>query len=181
MEVPLDVDLGGSKRIRCCEWAGEKRVDIREWIPEREDLSTRPTKKGVSLPLKSYLVLHDKPQRLTTALRDVKAKISGVHYSAHLGANVYATVKFPYQGINLRKWFLPKEARDGKLLPGSGIFLKSMEWETLLKVDTGIYDLIPQLRSVTRCRDSPDHAQLGWLSCKHCNPDNSLKHHQARI
>ena len=156
------------------EWVRTSDPVIRSPARYHWTTTPAPTKKGVNLPLKLYLVLQDKLQRLTAALRDVNAEIPGVHYSAHLSAKVYVMVKFPYLGINLRKWFLPKKTRDQKLLPGSGIFLKSMEWETLLKVDTGIYDLILQLRSVTRCRDSPDHAQLGWLSCKHCNPDDSV-------
>ena len=111
--------------MRNAQWKGEQRVDIRKWIPH-------PTKDGVSLTLHRYLLLHDSIEPVDQALRDQKDG-KNVYLKRHLGGNIYVHVKSPYNGVDIRQWFIPKDCEE--LKPGKGIFLNPKEWEELCKVN----------------------------------------------
>ena len=166
---PLLVNLGRGKIIRSCVWKDEPRIDIREW-----GTPTHPTKNGVSLPLKRYLILRDNIHRISVALADLK-KGGKVVLKEHLGRNVYAHVQTPYNGVNIRQWFKPKEDGD-HLLPGKGIFLNSLEWNEFCKVDECMNDFVTELKDTVRCIDQTDHCnQLGYIACGECNPNGEFE------
>ena len=121
--LSLNVELGpDGKRIKSTMWQNEQRINIRKWAPH-------PTKEGVSLPLKRYLLSQDNICVVSQALLETKNGKKDVFLKRHLGGNVYIHVKSPFVGVDLRQWFIPNN--EETLKPGKGIFLKSHEWKDL--------------------------------------------------
>ena len=93
-------------------------------------------------------------------------------YKAHLGRNVYATVKASGICVDIRQHWLPPNQTE--VVPTKkGITLRPSEYAKLKDVVSVICDFVPELNSVVPCPyRSNEMNQLGLLSCNACNPDH---------
>lgn len=156
-------NLGKGRILTYGVWRGQERLDLRIWKQGDE----HPTKDGVVLPLKRYLVLRRCMPDITNALKKV---MDGGHIDMriHLGGNVYAGVAAPYVGVNVRKWY----RKDDELRPGLGLILHPHQWNKLCDVDASLNASVPTLENTVECINQLDHQnQLGMLQCSECCPD----------
>jgi hypothetical protein len=129
----------------------------------------RPTRKGVSLPLKRWQQLvfaTDMLQRL----RETRNSEG----SAHLGGNIYASKNSGWLTVDLRLWWKPET--ESELKPTRiGICLRASEWSKIMENMGRIQSFIPEMVDVIPCMQSEDHQnQLGFLRCPECNPNNTI-------
>jgi len=87
-------------------------------------------------------------------------------FKAHLGAGIYATVEGKYNGVDLRRYWLPK--KQLLVVPTkSGIFLPSSQW-TPLKMK--LNDLIAARPELTLADECSHENQVGMMDCRECLP-----------
>ena len=159
-------NLGKGRLLEYNEWKGESRLDLRVWE------NKFPTKNGVVLPLKRYLVLRRLMSNITTALEDVCSS-KQVNLKIHLGGNVHVTVNSPYACVNIRKWYTDK--RDDVVKPGKGLSLHPAQWRELCFVDSKLDRDIPALKDTVECMQQGDHQNLlGALECPECCPEGYI-------
>ena len=104
----------------------------------------------------------------------------------HLGRNTYLRVQTHRQRVDIREYFLPKEAKcsldrtpqefEAVLIPTRrGISLTYEEWKSFSEkamplINAGAEGL--QLARAGTCT-AHHNSQETWLSCTHCNPNGS--------
>jgi len=150
--------LGNDRRVNVCEWEGEKRVDMREWVNEK------PTKKGISLTLNRWKNFVHVVENIDQALQ------KGTAYQYHLGGNVYCTVKEGNPCVDLRQHWKPAD----QVVPcKKGLCLRPSEYRILKEAIPHIASAIPELSALVPCQYRSDHSnQIGFLTCPECNPND---------
>jgi hypothetical protein len=144
-----------------------KEIDIRQWWPILTPGALKPSRHGVTMPLKRYVMLHDSLEELSKSLNEV-CQGKEIYLKIHLGSNMYASVQSPYRCVNLRQWC--KDAQ-GVLRPGNGVALNVRVWDKFLLVNADLHDRVTELKDTIPCICEDDHAnQLGFLKCSECNP-----------
>ena len=167
--------LGGERYVVAQPFNGKMLIHIREYGMDSKRTVRYPTKRGIALDLEKFKKMaelcHDDVNR---AIEDSKAG-KPVDYRHHLGSNIYVTVQSGWPSVNIRKWFLPKDAAE--VVPTrKGMALTFEQWSFM----KGAMDLVKQLLreqwdKVIFCEFSEDHQnQLGFLRCSNCNPNEYM-------
>jgi hypothetical protein len=160
------IELGKSTYFQ----AVDDGIDIRQWWITQSG-ALKPSRRGVTMPLKRYVMLRDSLKELSNSLKDVCLG-RNVNLKIHLGANMFASVQSPYRCVNLRQWF---QDTNGVNRPGNGVSLTVALWDKFLLADAGLYSILPELNNTLRCMEEADHGnQLGFLKCSECNPDGFM-------
>ena len=160
------IDLGKGVYFRVTD----DGIDIGQWWTDISG-ALKPTRRGVTMPLKRYVILRDSLEKLSN---DLNAVCLGKNMNSkiHLGANMFASVQSPYRCVNLRQWFQDK---NGVNRPGNGVSLTVPMWDKFLLADAGLYTVLPRLNNTLRCMEEADHSnQLGFLKCSECNPESFM-------
>jgi hypothetical protein len=148
-----------------------KQIDIRQWWPIITPGALKPSRRGVTMPLKRYVTLSHSLEELSKALNEV-CQGKEIQLKIHLGDDMYASVQSPYRCVNLRQWF---NDAQGVLRPGKGVALNVPVWDKFLLVNADLHDRITELKDTVPCNCQDDHPnQLGMLRCAECNPDSYM-------
>ena len=168
----LNVDLGDAKRFVINVYKGSLRFNIRVF-EEKENGRRYPTKKGVSLDSEEYKKVHflyrDAIEQAITDVKDDR----DTDFKAHLGENIYVSVKSGYKVVDFRRWFLPDGNQD--VIPTKrGVTLRFNQWKQLNDVMAYVEMVWGEhLREIEYCETKTDHSnQLAYLSCTKCNPNH---------
>ena len=156
--------LGDNIYLEVTEWRGQRRIDIRQY-----DENNCRTQKGISLNLSRYKVLTMCLEELTNTLIKI-LKQEPAEYEIHLGANVYAYAKAPFQTVQIR----PKYMRNGDMYYSKykGNSLKTTPWNQLLKIVDIVAANFSDVIQAQPCYMQLDHCnQIGAMYCKECNPN----------
>jgi len=110
---------------------------------------------------------------MTDAGNNLKKVLSGhqkIKYLQHIGGAHYISVTSGYESVDLRKWFIPHDSKDGEIKPTKiGVSLRPDEWQDLIALVETINLTYPSLGSAQPCYY--DHnGQNGWLDCIECHP-----------
>ena len=117
----LSIHLGADVWLKVVDWPTRVLNDIRRW--REVDGQLVWTSRGVSLPLKRYLLLRDEIPAVSEAMAEVDRKVKDdINLSLHIGYNYYVSVKSLFRGASLREFFLPNDALNDELKPGRGLF-----------------------------------------------------------
>ncbi|XP_060569261.1 uncharacterized protein LOC132727709 [Ruditapes philippinarum] len=152
--------LGNERYVQVNEWKGELRVDLREWQGDK------PTKKGISLTLMRWKNVVDAVEFVDQSLGNKQV------YNAHLGGNVYMSIKAGCVCVDIRQYWKPK---DDVVPTKKGLCLRPAEYVKLKEVIPDIGKNLPELDSVVPCYLQSDHMnQMGALQCSECNPNDFM-------
>lgn len=162
------IDLGGMVFLRVLENGSELKIDIRQWR-KNEAGGWEPTKHGVTMPLKRYKLLRDEIKDLGMALD--RARFGQcVSEKTHLGGNMYAEVKTPYQCVQLRQWY--QGQMTSTMYPGLGVSLKVAQWNAFVEADRQLDIMVPEITETLCCMEQTDHYnQIGQMACAECHPN----------
>ena len=90
-------------------------------------------------------------------------------YREHLGAGIYASISEEYQGVSLRRYWVP----DGQhtIAPTkNGIYLPEKQWTALkLKLDE-LLATHPGLIDAVECIKTHGGNQMETFECRECTP-----------
>ena len=158
-----NIELGNNRFVQATEWKDEIHIDIREWEIKDEN---RYSRKRESVSPYTDGRCSSTVEFLDQTLDEKR------EYATHLGRNVYAIVNASGICVDLRQHWLPPNQtyvvptkKRRTLRPG--------EYAKLKDVASVICDCAPELNSVVPCPYRSDHMnQLGFLSCRECNPDH---------
>ena len=112
---------------------------------------------------------------ITEADDSLKKVLSGdqhVKFLQHIGGAHYIGVNSGYESVDLRKWFIPRDSKDGEIKPTKiGVSLRPEEWQDLIPLVEVINLEYPSLGSAQPCYFDDNHnGQNGWLDCFECHP-----------
>jgi len=142
--------LGNDRRVNVCEWKEEKRVDLREWTPDK------PTKNGISLTLNRWKNFVDVLENIDQALQ------TGTAYQYHLGGNVYCTVKEGNPCVDLRQHW---KSADQVVPCKKGLCLRPSEYRILKEaIPPHRLSLIERLSALSISERSRQSARIPYVS-----------------
>lgn len=161
------------KRLVMSRFNGQTLVHVREYHTMGDHVY--PTKKGVCFTPGRLAVLRRSIEDINSAIRQQEANEScgvtverGTLYKAHLGAGIYASVDEKYNGVSLRRHWMP-EGQQEAVPTRNGIFLSASQWTKLLKKMEELETSHPELLTAQECALSHQN-QMGMIDCRECMP-----------
>jgi len=168
--------IGNDRYLTVTIYRDELMVHVREYTKAAND-KMFPTKKGVCFTKTRWATFRAHIDEIDRSVELLKADQS-VEYSQHIGGKYYVTISRGIKCVNIRRYFLPPNCTKERPTR-SGIALRLDEWETFLTKMDDLHEKLPELKVVSPCYTSENHAnQLGYLNCLECNPfglDLSIK------
>src|ERR1700759_134582 len=146
-------------------------------VREFETLGDRtyPTKRGVSFTPARLRVLLDSLEEIDENLKQQNPKesykVQQSGYKKHLGAAVYAAVNEKFDGVDLRRYWMP-EGKSEAVPTKNGIYLPTKQWMLLKQKFGELLLLHPELTLAETCFHQN---QLGMLDCRECDPFGSFR------
>jgi hypothetical protein len=154
-------EFAPGKRVSYTSYNGRNLVHVREFMNIGE--RPYPTKKGACFTPARLKVLMGKFLELDDELEQQSSNAS---YRSHLGGGVFASVKHPLNGIDLRRFWRP-DALEDEIPTRSGIFIPQSQWPSLKMKLTELLATSPELSLAEECF----HAnQQGMMECSECSP-----------
>ena len=168
----FDETFAWGRRLLLSRFNGQVLVHVREFVSmgEREF----PTKKGVCFTPGRLSVLRGKIEEIDEALRQQETNASyGVEagptlYKVHLGAGIYASVSENYNGVSLRRYWVP-EGQLSAVPTRNGIYLPASQWRALKVKLEELMNAHPELREAKECVNSHD-SHMEMVECRECMP-----------
>lgn len=159
-----------NRYIQVTEWDGEPRIDIRQWAKASSG-KLYPLKTGVSLTLSRWKMLCMHMDDIEEGRKAIHNKNADVDLQIHLGGNFYASLKYGYPCVDIRKFWIP-DGQEKLQATQKGIALLHPEWDRVVSYIKDIELALPELAEVTPCPLREDHQnQEGMLQCSECNPN----------
>jgi hypothetical protein len=147
---------------------GRSLVHIREYTCFEGRLY--PTKKGACFTPIRLKVLVEKFAELDEELKQLNSdeiyKVSKGSYRSHLGGGIYASVQAPFNGIDIRRYFIP-EGMQTEVPTKNGIFIPNSQWAKLKIKLNEVISTNPELSLVETCFHQN---QIGMIECRECSP-----------
>jgi hypothetical protein len=165
------------RRLTMTRFHGMLRIHVREY--ERVGDREFPTRKGACFTPGRLKVLRGKISEIDEALRQQEVNAScnvtvgvggnsSLLYKAHLGAGIYASIDENFNGVSLRRHWVPIGRQE--IIPTkNGIYLPASQWAALkLKLDELLLAR-PDLDQAVECMLTHDN-ERGLLECSECAP-----------
>ena len=169
--VQYYVSFHPGRRLTLSTFQGQVFIHIREYV--QFNGKEYPTKRGVSFTPGRLNVLRSKIGEIDTALNQQEVNASynvelgdGLLYKTHLGAGVYASVSEKFQGVNIRRNWLP-EGQVAIVPTKNGIYLPTDQWKSLKEKIDELLVVHPELIDVKPCIHEN---QFDMVECKECMP-----------
>jgi hypothetical protein len=165
----LEFDIGNEYHVSAQRFQSEEvLVHIRQYDTSPTGKSY-PTKRGITLPLDKWKSLTEEyMDEVDKAFQDVKDGKEKVFYKQHLGENIHVTVEQSYRRVDIRKWWLPKDA-DVIKPTKSGVSMSEEMWREFKKTIPELQkELRKELDNVRYCYLDHDN-QMSMLECRSCN------------
>ena len=122
-------------------------------------------RKGVALPLEGWARLKTQIGEIDKAVDEATAQ-KDVDFKIHIGGNMLVCVTTGIRCIDMRQWFVSKQA---VLRPGrTGIALKIPEWVKLRELIPEMLARSYKLRTAYICGHDN---QEGYWTCPECCPN----------
>ena len=159
--------IGDNRYLSANMYRDELMIHVREY--DIGDGKMYPTRKGVPFTKRRWATFMSHFDDIDRCVELLKAD-QPVEYFQHIGGKYYDTISKGIKCINIRRYFLPLNAKTERPTR-SGIALRLGEWGTLASKIHELHERIPELKDVTPCYASEDHAnQMGYFNCVECNP-----------
>jgi hypothetical protein len=163
----LGLDIGDNCHVSAQRFRSDEDVYIHiRYFDSSPTGKQYPSKKGIALPLDKFkMLIEDHLDNIDQALEGTKKDDGKVYYKQHLGQNIYVSVEQSYPWVDIRKWWLPENAKN--VMPTKkGISLSMKMWEEFKKTIPELKrTLQSELDNVRYCY--PDHDnQMAMLECK---------------
>ena len=128
-----------------------------------------PTKKGVCFTpgrLRALLnVIEEIDEHRKQQNAKVFYKVQQITYKTYIGAGIYATVDDKFDGVDLRRYWLP-EGKVETVPTKAGIYLPSTQWEALKEKLQELMIVRPELTLAEGCL----HQNQMSMDCRECSP-----------
>ena len=173
----FDASFWPGRRLTLSNLNGQTLIHVREYalMGDKE----YPTKKGVCFTPGRLSVLREKIDLIDAMLMlnaNPILKTGEPTYREHLGAGIYASISEEYQGVSLRRYWLP----DGQqtIAPTkNGIYLPEKQWTALkLKLDE-LIAAHPELIEAVACNNAHGGNQMETFECHECTPFGWMMNH----
>ena len=161
------------KFLTYCHYNEQDLVHVREYATLGDQ--SYPTKKGVCFTPGRLRVLLDSSEEIDEQLKQQNAnepyKVQQSSYKKHLGAGVYVAVDNKFDGVDLRRYWMP-EGKSEAIPTKNGIYLPSAQWTALKEKLADLMISKPELSIAESCFHQN---QLGMLDCHECDPFGSFR------
>lgn len=134
-----------------------------------------PTKKGACLTPGRLSVLRSRVEQINAVLKQQEVNASygvelggGLLYKLHLGAGIYLSVSEKFNGVNIRRYWIP-EGQDTPIPTKNGIYLPMGQWKALVAKIDQLVNAHPELVVSQPCVFSHEN-QIGFIDCAECSP-----------
>jgi hypothetical protein len=163
--------IGRERYLTVGKWCGQTRISLRQYVRYRDGARLYPSRKGISMLVDSCIDLMFEKENISASLKKVNSGEGDVAYRRHIGRNIFVTVDSGREYVNIRQWWMPKEA-DQVAPSRKGICLSTDEWTKVLEQAGDVEKLVPEVQNAVPCAYRTDHSnQIGLLSCSHCSPN----------
>ena len=164
--VLMSLPLGNDRYIKNGIFNESPMINVRQYHSEGY-----PTKKGLAMTLVQWVELIGCIDQIDHKLEHIRSSLEP-DFKHHLGSNKYVRVSTDFNGVDLRKFWLPDGSTES-VPTRSGIMLTSREWQLFKDfAKNHVPKYVPEVETTTRCLQRADHAnQLGYLECMNCNPN----------
>ena len=140
---------------------GQDFIHIREYVVIGE--KSYPSKKGACFtPIRLKALMNN----FAEIDEQLKQQSAGASYKIHLGAGIYAAINGKFNGVNLRRYWVP-ENQLSVVPTKNGIFLPPSQWTSLKEKLNELIIAHPELFIVEECFH-PN--QIGMMDCRECLP-----------
>lgn len=145
---------------------GREFVHVREF--ETIDNKLYPTKIGVSFTASRLKTFTNRFEEIDEQLKqmsaDVSYKVRQSRYKAHLGAGIYVSVDTKFNGVDLRRHWLPTN-QFTPVPTKNGIYIQASQWNSLKEILKSLQGFHPDLWEAEECF----HRNLKeMLECREC-------------
>src|SRR6267154_52511 len=166
----FNVEIAPGRFLVYSRFNDQNLIHVREYVTR--GTRTYPTKKGVCFTPGRLRVLRGKIDLIDAMLMlnvTPILKTEEPTYREHLGAGIYASISEEYQGVSLRRYWVP----DGQhtIAPTkNGIYLPEKQWTALkLKLDE-LLATHPGLIDAVECIKTHGGNQMETFECRECTP-----------
>ena len=166
----FDASFWPRRRLTLSSFNGRTLIHIREYVLMGD--KEYHTKKGVCFTPGRLSVLRGKIDLIDAMLilnADPILKTGEPTYREHLGAGIYASISEEYQGVSLRRYWIP-EGQHTIAPTKNGIYLPVKQWSALkLKLDE-LLAAHPGLIDAVECINTHGGNQMEIADCRECMP-----------
>ena len=169
-ERAFDGTFAPGRRVALTKYDGRDLIHVREYV--RDEEREYPSKVGACFTPARLRALMCKIEEIDEQLRQQNANSAymvdqgEVTYKTHLGAGIYASVNSRFNGVDLRRFWIP----PGQLMTfptKNGIYLPSSQWRALkLKLE----ELIHAHPEIVASEGCFHQNQMEALDCRECMP-----------
>jgi len=158
------------RRLVYAKYNGQSVIHVREYAKDEE--KEYPTKIGVCLTPSRLHALNRKIEEIDEELRQQNANVTYMveqgeaTYKTHLGGGIYASVSSKFNGVDLRRYWVPV----GVLMPvptKNGIYLPASQWRAL---KTKLEELMFTHQELDTALDCLHQNQMEVFDCRECTP-----------
>ena len=161
--------FGENKYLVYCVYRGTQKIHIREYTSSGK--TGYPTKKGICVNISGFARLYSAVDDIVEAINQLKDGKKSVDLKQHLGSGMYASVKYPYMCLNLRKFFKPAEL---VLATKIGITIKVSEIEKFVECVKELAKTFPHLVALENICEYQHYNQEAAFSCTECHPFDNI-------
>ena len=166
----FDGKFAERRRLDLTRFNGQDLIHVREYVMgEKREY---PTKIGVCFTPGRLKALCRNIEEIDEELRQRNANASykvdrgEVVYKAHLGAGIYASVNNKFNGVDLRRYWVP-EGQLTAVPTRNGIYLPEYQWRALKIKLNELMCIHPELTVAEECFHQN---QMDMIDCHECMP-----------
>jgi hypothetical protein len=160
------LELGNDRYITVNKYKKDLYISIKKYITKMD--GTRLSSIcGVTLSLVRFAKLRS----IIAEVDSVKSRIQSgeeAEFDCHIGGGIHVTVNKIYDGVDIRKYFLPIYGRSS-IASDKGIELRYPEWDQLVLTIAQIDGIYEEVANAVTC-ESKHFTTLGRFMCNNCNP-----------
>lgn len=126
-------------------------------------------KKGISFTTERYAAFRHIIPDIDECIQK-RDEGEDIYFRHHIGGGVHVTIQGGFEGVDVRKFFLPKD-KPTLQATKTGIFIPFNQWNILKEQMQNMEKQKPYLTTISPCFQRDDHmSQIVAFDCKECNP-----------